>query len=213
MTCIQFEESFDRYVDGLLDKTEAAAARAHLACCTTCDRSVTRWQQTRILLSTAVAEVATAVDVSDLASHVHAALDPDRGSSVRPAAYDRAPSSRSGRSAGRVAAQRSARSGSAWWRVGAAASVSAAAAALFVVLMSPVKTPVRLAEAPEPIESTIALASSDYSPPAVDEKATDVDAIEAAPGHMVSTWVHPRSKARVIWVENRTPIENVDFGR
>ena len=83
---------------------------------------------------------------------------------------------------------------------------------MLVAILSPVKAPVRLAEKPEPIESTVALASSDYASDFT-RQGTGVDAIEAAPGHMVSTWVHPKTNARVIWVENRTPIENVDFGR
>jgi len=46
--------------------------------------------------------------------------------------------------------------------------------------------------------------------------AAPVEDIEAAPGHVVSTWVQPRTNARVIWVQNKSfgaPVQTADLRR
>jgi hypothetical protein len=147
MTCAEFEASFDQYVDETLDAAMMNSCSCHIASCRNCDREVTRWQQTRILLSTAVADFSTAVDVSSLRSDVFAALGfaedttDKRQSATREAAYDRGASVSTRRSAGRPA--RRAGSGErrntfgAVLRFASAATVSAIAAAAAVMVISP----------------------------------------------------------------------------
>src|SRR5207253_4335481 len=101
MTCADFEQSFNPYVDDLLQPADAAAARRHVAKCTACNREVMRWQQTRILISTAVADFASAVDLSSVRSGIEAALGFDSAGAadrstvgMREAAYDRGQSAR-----------------------------------------------------------------------------------------------------------------------
>jgi hypothetical protein len=147
MTCAEFEASFDRYVDETLDAAMMNSCSCHIASCRNCDREVTRWQQTRILLSTAVADFSTAVDVSSLRSDVFAALGFAEGTTdkrqgaTREAAYDRGSSVSTRRSAARPA--RRAASGErrntfgAVLRFASAATVSAIAAAAAVMVISP----------------------------------------------------------------------------
>lgn len=225
----------------------ADAASRHIGCCRTCDREVTRWQQTRLLLSTAVTDFATAVDVSSLRGDVLAALGFDSDAAVarrtselvreaatreaahpsamREAAMDRGSESRS-RRAGRKARREAAparRTGiAAAWRFASAATVSAITAAAAVVLLSP---------SPHPSGTMVAspvFSASNHStyqpatfrpgsrglfaetspaaytpPPLARPKPSHVDGLEAAPGQLVSTWVQPRTNARVIWVQDR----------
>lgn len=149
MTCTDFEKSFDAYVDGLLDGAMLAACERHIGCCRACDREVTRWQQARILLSTAVADFATAVDVSSLRGDVEAALGfadagapskrraVDREASYERVVADRPAGRRSGRGAGREAVAGRRSSFSATLRMMSAAAVSAATAAAAVLLLAP----------------------------------------------------------------------------
>jgi anti-sigma factor RsiW len=240
LCCADFEASFDQYVDGRLSDSMAAAAAMHLTACPECDRGVARWQQTRILLSTAVADFAPARDVCGLWRGVEAALgkpaESDRGSSVERATPPRraAAASRDRRS-GR--AEREARSErvsglSAAWRFAAAATGSASVAAAAVLYFSPVSTVdsssiasvrtvsqeavTRFSGVPSPaaaLPGSVRPASFEPSPARV---APPVEDIEAAPGHVVSTWVQPRTNARVIWVQNKSfgaPVQTADLRR
>lgn len=144
MTCAEFEASFDQYVDETLDAAMMNSCSCHIASCRNCDREVTRWQQTRILLSTAVADFSTAVDVSSLRNDVFAALGyaedatDKRQSATREAAYDRGTSVSTRRSAGRRAASGERRNTfGAVLRFASAATVSAIAAAAAVMVISP----------------------------------------------------------------------------
>jgi len=256
MTCADFEQSFNQYVDDLLDPAMAAAARRHVAKCTACNREVMRWQQTRILLSTAVADFATAVDLSSVRSGVAAALgfdddaaaDRTRGG-TREAAYDRGAAtrhaagrwSRGSRSA-RRSAQASDRRGSfgAAVRAASAAAVSAAVAAVAVLTLSPVSQQAVSVVASAPGHSSSSVRSNsrslyqpasfrlgsrgvpeaqaaNYAPaPLARPETPHVDGLEAAAGHMASTWVQPRTNARVIWVQDRglgAPIRTAGLDR
>lgn len=248
LTCAEFEASFDQYVDDLLDIAMTEACSCHLAKCPPCDREVTRWQQTRILLSTAVTDFATAVDVSSVRDDVFAALGLDdnaaserRRSAMREAAVSRgrdasvgrgrdASTGRSrdaGRSAGRQAADSPRRSGVAGaLRFASAATVSALTAAAAVLLLTPTPqstSPQVASVSPPPVSrpsaksAPIKLASyspwsnkvfeevapaTNTPPPFARPQASHVDGLEAAPGKAVSTWVQPRTNARVIWVED-----------
>lgn len=242
MTCSDFENSFDEYVDDMLDATLAAAARRHASACPPCNREVTRWQQTRILLSTAVADFATAVDVSSLHRDIEAALGltPTDGEQRRRGAL-RAASRARGGSDVRPSARRSnlaPASGrrvtlQAAWRFVSAAAVSAsvAAAAVLVLSPSPQLAGTTVASAPSSSRSMFQPAAfrgqsergpSDsvqvgYTPPPLARpEISHVDGLEAAPGQLVSTWVQPRTNARVIWVEDRgmgAPIRTAGLDR
>ncbi len=85
MNCADFEKRFDLYIDEMLAGADLAAAHAHLAACPACETAVTRYQQTRAILSTAVADIATAVDVSGVWAGVERALVADGTISDRPA--------------------------------------------------------------------------------------------------------------------------------
>jgi anti-sigma factor RsiW len=154
MTCKEFESSFDQYVDETLDAAMTNACSCHIAKCRSCDREVSRWQQTRILLSTAVADFSTAVDVSSVRSDVFAALgftdeaakvahgsridELGRQSATREAAFDRGTAKRSAGRSGRRAASGERRSTfGAVLRFASAATVSAIAAAAAVMVISP----------------------------------------------------------------------------
>lgn len=255
LTCAEFEESFDAYVDDVLDPAVAAAARRHCSMCTPCNREVLRWQQTRILLSTAVADFATAVDVSSVRSDVFAALGlsdgdqaaTERRGGMREAAYDRdastrdarraARSSRSDRAAGKRAGERRGSFGAAI-RAASAAAVSAAVAAVAVISLTPPQQIAGPLVAKAPAVASVSSARPNtrslyqpasfrlgsteptrptYAPPPLARPETPrVDGLEAADGHMASTWVQPRTNARVIWVQNRglgAPIRTAGLDR
>lgn len=244
MSCAEFEASFDQYVDDLLEPAMAEACSCHLAKCPLCDREVTRWQQTRILLSTAVTDFATAVDVSSVRDDVFAALGLDdnaaaerRRSARREAAVDR------GREAGRKAGRQAdspRRSGFAGvLRFASAATVSALTAAAAVLLLTPApqtnSPQVAGLSASAARSSTYrpsirpasfspwskkvfeeAAAAANTPPPLARPDISHVDGIEAAPGQAVSTWVQPRTNARVIWVQDRgvgAPVRMAGLGR
>lgn len=246
MTCAEFEASFDQYVDDTLDASMADACSCHIAKCRPCDREVTRWQQTRILLSTAVADLATAVDVSSVRNDVFAALGLDqredaasierRRSAIREAAYQRDGDSR--RSGGRRAQREAAsmrRSGfGGFVRFASAATVSAvtAAAAVMMLTAGPTTTAGPREIASNSSNSSIkrvdfvppwsrkafddSVAVNYTPPPLARPNVSDVHGLEAAPGQLVSTWVQPRTNARVIWVEDRglgAPIRMAGLGK
>lgn len=169
MTCKEFESSFDQYVDETLGSAMMDACSCHIAKCPPCDREVSRWQQTRILLSTAVADFSTAVDVSSVRSDVFAALgfsgdnathgsridELGRQSATREAAFDRGTARRSaGRLARRAASGERRSTFGAVLRFASAATVSAIAAAAAVMVISPAPvgtgTPTQLASTVPP---------------------------------------------------------------
>ncbi len=234
MTCSEFDKAFDPYVDGVLDPASAAAARMHIESCRACDRAVARWQQSRILLSTAVAEIATAVDVSSILAAVTSALDadshkdvpvPQRGAS-RQAQYERelgaersGASSRADRRKAR-AARPVAKLGrfSSVRRFATVAGASAVAAAASILLLTPGTAPLELERIATNTTTSAHLDSSPWVKQVsfqTEAPSNDagwrpllpvpalVDALEPGEGHTVSTWVQPRTQARVIWVQSR----------
>ncbi|MFN2378488.1 MAG: hypothetical protein ABR538_18305 [Candidatus Binatia bacterium] len=245
MCCADFEKCFDEYVDELLDAGMAGAASRHVASCTACDREVTRWQQTRILLSTAVADFATAVDLSSLRQDVEAALglSLQAGDRERRRSEVREPASprRDARRADRQASRRAGREAASGRRGGlaaavrflSAATVSAATAAAAVLLLSPApRTAVQVLADASPAAPTFQAASAfvpgsrdnfadvapvAYTPPPLAKPdVAKVDGLEAAAGHLVSTWVQPKTNARVIWVQDRglgAPVRTAGFER
>ncbi|HEY2775701.1 MAG TPA: zf-HC2 domain-containing protein [Candidatus Binatia bacterium] len=251
LSCTDFEQLFDRYVDDLLSGDQALAASRHIFNCRACDREVTRWQQTRILLSTAVSDLVTAVDVSGLAADVHAALGmppaaaaPHRHVADRDASFEREGARRgAAHDAADRRRSRPRRGLSAIVRLASVAGVSAMAAAAVVMLFVPMPKSLRgtgtagttgttgttgwIASAPATVRTASAHNSTSFyrasraalrnivapvayiPPPLAHPQSAHVDDLEAAPGRQVSTWVQPRTNARVIWVEAReqgTPI-------
>jgi hypothetical protein len=239
MNCRDFEKSFDEYVDGALPPPLAARCVAHVSMCPPCEQEVTRWQQTRNLLSTAVAEVATAVDVSALWKDVEAALDRDGSASDREPSFVRGEESkREGRGARRSASgasKRGAGFAAAAWRFGSAAGASALAAAAAVVFLVPgpasmtatgtVGKERTVLASYSPPKKLIRRVSNGVSPAAYHpggsnapqpRAASYIDNLEAPQGHLVSTWVQPRTNVRVIWVEDRGtggPVRTADYRR
>jgi anti-sigma factor RsiW len=249
MTCADFQKSFDQYVDDVLEPQMAEAAGRHVASCPVCDREVTGWQQTRILLSTAVADLATAVDVSGVCRGVEAALGlaadhawERRQGAMREAVYERGSVARrhsghAARAASSTAVREAAgRHGgfAAAWRFASAATVSASIAAAAVLLLTPAPTtngPVVASAPRSTVRSSFQAAAyrpgsrkpfADVAPvaytppPLAKPEVSHVDGLEAASGHLVSTWVQPRTNARVIWVQNRglgTPVRMAGLER
>ena len=134
---------------------------------------MTRYQEARALLSTAVAEQVAAVDVSGLWESIEKQLDP----LPEPVGFV----------AGSVAAvRRWFGAESTWalsWRVGAFAA--AAAAVVLVVSLAMMRSSDRTQ-----------VAAAAHMP------AVRIDSMEVAAGHSVSTWVRPRRQTQVIWVSD-----------
>ncbi len=170
--CSGFESKFDAYVDAALEPADMAMLAAHVRCCPHCDEIVTRYQEARALLTTAVAERAAAVDVSGLWESIEGRLDP-------------LPKRQSPIAAALGAVREWFEGQSAWslgWRAGVFAAVTAAVA---VVVSLAMRTPDRTriaAVAPTP--------------------AVRIDSMEVAAGHTVSTWVRPRRQTQIIWVSD-----------
>ncbi len=171
--CKQFESKFDAYVDAALDPAERARLAAHVRCCSHCDKIVTRYQEARALLTTAVAEQAAAVDVSGLWESIEQRLDP-------------LPEPVGLIAASLAAVRRWLGADSPWsvvgWRAGAFA---AAAAAVALVVSFAMRSSDRTQ-----------VAAAEHMP------AVRIDSMEVAAGHTVSTWVRPRRQTQVIWVSD-----------
>ncbi len=180
--CREFESKLDSYLDAELPHDEMSASAAHVRGCAKCDAIVTRYQETRALLTTAVAESAAAVDVSGLWQNIDRSLEP-LGSPLR---------RRWTNWLGLLVGDGSGLSS--WrldWRMGTAAAFAAAAAVVVVGLAWQLR-------GPGPISSgRVATAP-----------AVQVDAVEVAAGHTVTTWTRPRTHTRVIWVSD----SNAGFG-
>ncbi|MEO2136100.1 MAG: zf-HC2 domain-containing protein, partial [bacterium] len=73
--CHDFEERVHAFIDDELPDTELAAMRGHLGDCPRCEKIVTGFQKTGTLISTAVTEMVTAVDVSGIWQAVESGLD------------------------------------------------------------------------------------------------------------------------------------------
>ena len=156
---------------------------------------MTGFQRTGALISTAVTEMVTAVDVSGIWQAVESSLEsvaepvhlPDE--SARPALdlpwREDAVTVKGGgpvrRLVDRIVAGMD--PGRLAW-----AGVAASAAALAVFLLFPGQGTIQSTRA----DRTVAVASS-----------TRLDYLSGAPGYTVSSWVQPRTKARVIWVDNQ----------
>lgn len=231
MNCNDFDNHFDAYVDEQLDAATRDSMRVHMAACQTCEKDVARYQQSRCLLETAVAELASAVDVSALWQSVEQQLGdilPAKAPSaqrlpVAPSWSERlagvleslAPafSIRGGVLAGSAAAVTIAvlsvmgapshLGGPESLQVASMTSAAAVGALRAKTVADDKGAQVRTAALPIPLRPNQGppvrlLAAVPTTSPEV-----RVERISTIPGHAVSTWVQPRTGARVIWVSDR----------
>ena len=197
MDCQRFQTLLDNYLDGTLARRDARDAGRHLMACPSCEQEVTSVQQTRALLSSAVADAAAAVDVSGMWEAIDAAV-PHRTIAEPVAARTPAPAG--------LWSSLAARWNAVWDnpRVGYAGRVwtwsaaSACAAAVAVLLFSDGSDPRPVSVAGVDGTATSRFASTSARAPEVSR--VRVESIEAGRGHSFSTWEQPRSGARVIWV-------------
>ena len=202
VNCHDFEDRVHAFLDDELPDTELAAMRGHLGDCPRCEKIVTGFQKTGALISTAVTEMVTAVDVSGIWQAVERGLDagvvdaeltiPSATARDQPTQNHPGParwdSARwdSVRSVLDSIAARVSPVNLGW--AGAAASVTALA--MFLLLAG--EQDGQVADSGRNV--TVARAAG--------PKSARLDSLSGAPGYTVSSWVQPRTKARVIWVDN-----------
>ncbi|MBC8293252.1 MAG: zf-HC2 domain-containing protein [Proteobacteria bacterium] len=207
VNCHDFEDRVHAFLDDELPDTELAAMRGHLGDCPRCEKIVTGFQKTGALISTAVTEMVTAVDVSGIWQAVESGLD------AGVIAAELATPSASGREHPAQGHPGSSRWDSPRWdsprwdsvrrvldsiatRVspgnlgwaGAAASVTA----LAMLMLLSAGQDGQVGDTGRNV--TVAQAAG--------LKSARLDSLSGAPGYTVSSWVQPRTKARVIWVDN-----------
>ena len=136
-----------------------------------------RYQQTRALLVTAVADRAAAVDVSGLWQSIAHRVEPVPASVTPLAAARQARWLHAARSAVRRITP---------LQAGTLAAMAAAAVLAFGIGTGGDTT------------STAEVARGGL----LQSRPVRIDSMEVAAGHTVSTWVKPRTKTRVIWVAN-----------
>lgn len=222
MNCAEFDKNFDAYVDDMLVDTALLAARKHVEACPPCEHAVTRYQQTRCLLSTAVAEVASAVDVSALWDGVDAALS-DRPGTVKVSSWDRLVA-RARAWATETLLPVFSPQGGALVGIGAAAAIAVS----FLLPSNPFPTaqsPTQFAKIPSEVSAPVADSQGAVASRQVAARSRDTRGVSAArvrrvsagPGQAVSTWVQPRTGAQVIWVSDRGSasalVRKADFSR
>ena len=188
MNCNDFQTSLDLYLDAELDTAKMSSAAEHVADCTACSHVVTDYQKARALLITAVADRAAAVDVSGVWDEVARRLD-ERKPNVTLLAAFRA--RRLFRTPRKTATRQAA------VQIGAYAASAAAAALVFSVFTQPEPKQSSPQPAPVVIDASKITAQEDF---AVPSRRVQINSLDIAAGHTVSTWVKPRTKTRVIWV-------------
>ncbi len=217
MNCNEFQANLDRYVDGELSTADMRSAADHATACTSCDSLVTSSQQLNALLTTAVTDRVTAVDVSGLWKSIEAELDRDPGLApmFQPAAGNTgnnrpAIGRRFGDWLGTLVGD------GAWIPARAGALAAAAAAvALMVSFQGGDREAPRVGPAPGATASAVSnLPSSAASAGFMTASAARtrvrpvrIDSMEVAAGHNVTTWMRPKTKTRVIWVGDSNDAE------
>lgn len=192
VNCHDFEDRVHAFLDDELPETELVAMRGHLGDCSRCEKIVTGFQKTGALISTAVTEMVTAVDVSGIWQAVESGLDPELATPST-SAHEQPAQSYPGParwdSVRRVLDSIADRvsPGNLRW-AGAAASVTALA--MFLLLTGKQDGQVVDTGRNVVVARTAGL------------KSARLDSLSGAPGYTVSSWVQPRTKARVIWVDN-----------
>ncbi len=203
MDCAHFDTLLDSYLDRRLGNGELTSCEKHLVDCSACHEIVTAQQEARALLSTAVTETVTPVDVSGIWKNVEASLEGEFSTATAPVS-EPALSALGKRVFGGIRG----RLAMPTWRPAVwGGALATAAIALFLLSpqeeqsrVSPVVSrsagvlDARMSESSEAGSITPASNSNYSSAPA------RVAALEAASGHTVATWVQPRTNARVIWV-------------
>jgi len=201
VSCKEFQANLDRYVDGELVPADMRIAADHAAACTTCDSLVTSSQQLSALLTTAVTDRVTAVDVSGLWQAIEAELDLGAADSQ----IDSIPSLFAKPSVWRRFGE--------WFgtlvgegpfvpvRIGA---LAAAAAAVALMVGLPAKETGKPRVGPSTAASSKIIGESSSVIMAAAAKSivrpVRIDSMEVAEGRNVTTWMRPKTKTRVIWV-------------
>jgi len=72
--CKTLDEKLDHYLDGELDQSLIDDIRIHAASCSSCEQTIPAFHQTRAIISPAVADLATAVDVSGFFEEVESRM-------------------------------------------------------------------------------------------------------------------------------------------
>lgn len=217
MTCADFDQKLDRYLDHRLSSGENSSVRDHLKLCTSCRALATAQQECQALLLTAVTDVVTAVDVSAIWTGVSAAIDAE-------------PTRKHGWFQDQIRGLRT------WWdgiretvSFGHTAWAGAAAAAVLVTMFTIgggetgsdrvagssstetaaieriASTPSRLASRStspslQRSRSGTRVASVGVSSNTRRRSSVRLDKLETSTGHTVATWTQPKTNSRVIWV-------------
>jgi len=186
ITCNDFAERLDLYLDHRLARDEQLSVDRHLHDCDACSALAGRHQERQVILRTAVTDVVAAVDVSGLWGAVHRAIEHDV-----PAKRVRAwwvPLRDWLRGAGGWTAP-------AWLTPLRLTGWAAAAVAAIVFVAFGLRAPgtprVQVAER-QPAVS--------MSKPGSQLHNVRVDSLQASEGHTVATWMQPHTGAQIIWV-------------
>jgi hypothetical protein len=208
VSCNDFQANLDLYVDGELSSTDMRSAAAHAAMCTSCDSLVTSNQQLHVLLTTAVTDRVTAVDVSGLWESIEVELDNGPGVDFsKPAVLPtKKPSFRHrfGEWLGTLA-------GDGFFIPIRAGALAAAAVAVALIVALPATETEAPRVGPRSAATNSAIGSSTSVIMAAAAKVrvrpVSIDSMEVAEGRNVTTWMRPKTKTRVIWVGDSNAAE------
>lgn len=223
MICKDFQANLDLYVDRELPARDFSDAKAHAEACPTCEALVTERQKLGVLLSTAVTDRVTAVDVCGLWDAIEQDLDAAPASSPfgHPAAHT-PPSEPVGESMGwparigRMLGFGGEETGWSWSPQTAGAFVMAAAAVALVAVFQ--GTDPNLEPTVATVASLVPIPSNIDQTPSQEpaklvrarERSVRIDAMEVGSGHTVQTWMRPKSRTRVIWIDSAFGAEDAD---
>jgi len=197
MTCKDFVERLDVYLDHRLARDEQCSVDGHLHDCKACRRLAGAYQERQVVLRTAVTDVVAAVDLSGLWGAVHHAIEHD--APVSRIAGWRLIMSR----VRRYVAQRTMPVPASFTPLRLTAWAAAAAAVVIVVFSlggpgGPGAARVQVAEQTSPAAPVLH--------PRAHIRNVRIDSLEAAEGHTVATWTQTHTGAQVIWVADADAI-------
>lgn len=179
MDCKDIEDKTFPYLDGALSDRDMQAVADHVQNCDFCGDIITRHQKTAVLLKTAVADVAAAVDVSGLWRGIESRLGP-----LPKRRFVFWPERARAWTMARLEELAATPLRAGLW--GGAAVLAATALFFSLRTIEPLRGGPALSEVPL--------------------RSVRVDMLEAAAGYTVSTWTQPRTRTRVIWVSSETEL-------
>jgi len=205
--CRGFEAKIDQYLDAVLSRSDMKTAADHVQGCKECNALVMSYQHASVLLRTAVADKAAAVDVSGLWKSIEASLDADPGSLARPESSDaRDGFAATTRGARRVDFGRRVRDlvvailGPAPLRAGAFAAAAAGLALFVLAGGTDIGTKIGGQIAEKKTEAPTVISQRDDRPRAKHVRF-GIDNVDIPSGNSVSIWSRPRTRTQVIWVD------------